>query len=141
MATYASARIVLRLPEAYWAPIAALVVIYPDRTAAKKAAVARFLGTALGSLVGWACAAWGGESLLAYGAGILVAVSACYAVGLDAAARLSAVAVTVIAVIPRAEPAHLVALHRFIEVSYGVACALAYVVAVDAVTRRRAGRT
>lgn len=46
------------------------------------------------------------------------------------------VAVTVIAIIPRTELPHLVAFHRFVEVSYGVACALLYMVAADFLRRR-----
>ena len=41
------------------------------------------------------------------------------------------------AVIPRPGPAYEVAFHRFVEVSYGVVCALAYTVVVDRVRRRR----
>ena len=41
---------------------------------------------------------------------------------------------TVITLIPRAEPASLVALHRSIEVTYGVACALAFTAAIEAST-------
>jgi hypothetical protein len=60
---------------------------------------------------------------------ILVAVGLCYLLRLESAARLCAVSVTVITLVPRLEAAHLVAFHRFLEVSYGVTCALAYTVA------------
>ena len=71
-----------------------------------------------------------------YGLSVLVAVGLCYLLRLEAAARLCAVAVTVITLIPRAEAAHLVAFHRFVMVSYGVACALAYTVSMDWARRR-----
>jgi len=130
---YSAVRLVPSLHETYWAPIAAVVVLYPDREATKKAATERFTGTIIGSLIGWASAAWWHQSVALYGLSVMVAVGLCYLLRLENASRLCAVAVTVITIIPRAEPAHLVAFHRFVEVSYGVVCALAYTVAVDLV--------
>jgi uncharacterized membrane protein YccC len=134
--SYATASMVPSLTETYWAPIAAVVVLYPDRDATTKAAVERFIGTVLGSLIGWGGAALWHRHVIFYGLSILVAIALCYVLRLQAASRLCAVTVTVIMIIPRAEPAHLVAFHRFVEVSYGVACALVYTVAADLVRRR-----
>ncbi len=133
---YATARRLPLLGEPYWAPIAAVVVLYPQREATVQAGLQRFVGTAIGSLIGWGCAAWWHGNVAVYGAGVLLAVGACHLLGLQAAARLCAVAVTVITIIPHPEPPHLVALYRFIEVSYGVAIALAYTVVTDLVARR-----
>src|SRR5579864_3258941 len=121
MFCYATAQLVPSLTETYWAPIAAIVVLYPDRQATRRAAIERFVGTFVGSLIGWATAACWHESLVVYGLAIVLAVGLCHLVRLPNASRLCAVAVTVITVIPRAEPALLVAFHRFVEVSYGVA--------------------
>jgi uncharacterized membrane protein YgaE (UPF0421/DUF939 family) len=134
--SYSTASLVPFLRETYWTPIAAIVVLYPNREATKKASGERFVGTVLGSLVGWGSAEWWHQNLLLYGLAILVAVGICYLLGLGNAARLCAVSVTVITIIPRPEPAHVVAFHRFVEVSYGVACALFYTVAVGFVSRR-----
>jgi uncharacterized membrane protein YgaE (UPF0421/DUF939 family) len=134
---YGTVSLVPSLRETYWAPIAAIVVLYPDREATKKAAIERFIGTIIGSLIGWASAAWWHQNILFYGLSVLVAVGTCYLLRLENASRLCAVAVTVITIIPRPEPAHLVAFHRCLEVSYGVACAFAYTVAVDGVRRWR----
>jgi hypothetical protein len=68
-----------------------------------------------------------------YGLSIVIAVGLSYALRLQNAARLCAVTVTVIALIPRLEAPHLVAFHRFVEVSYGVACTLAYTAIADRV--------
>lgn len=134
--SYVTASLVPGLREAYWAPIAAVVVLYPDRVATLKAGVQRFAGTAIGSLIGWASAAlWHGH-VAVYGAAVMVAVGACHLLRLEGAARLCAVAVTVITIIPHPEPPHLVAFFRFVEVSYGVACAMGYTVAVDALMKR-----
>jgi uncharacterized membrane protein YccC len=141
MFCYATASRVPALREAYWAPVAALVVLYPERDATRKAGVDRFLGTAIGSLIGWGSAAWWHHRLAVYGAAVMLAVGICHLLNLLAAARLCAVAVTVITIVPHPEAPHLVALCRFLEVSYGAACALGYAVAVDYVAslrRRRA---
>jgi len=133
---YSTVSLVPALQESYWAPIAAVVVLYPDREATRKAAIQRFIGTIIGSLVGWGCATWWHQSIVLYGLGIAVAVGTCYLMRLENASRLCAVAVTVITIIPRPGPAYQVAFHRFLEVSYGVVCALAYTVVVDRVRRR-----
>jgi uncharacterized membrane protein YccC len=134
---YATVSLVPALQESYWAPIAAVVVLYPDRGTMRRAAIERFFGTIVGSLVGWGCATWWHESLVVYGLGIMVAVGICYAARLENASRLCAVAVTVITLIPRPDPAYEIAFHRFVEVSYGVLCALAYTAVVDLVRRHR----
>lgn len=66
----------------------------------------------------------------------MIAVGLCYLLRLENASRLCAVAVTVITLIPRSEPAYVIAFHRFVEVSYGIACAVAYTVAMDFVRKR-----
>jgi uncharacterized membrane protein YgaE (UPF0421/DUF939 family) len=137
---YFTVSLVPSLHDTYWAPIAAVVVLYPHREATRKASTDRFLGTAIGSIIGWVSATYWNENLLLYGLAVLVAVGLCYLLRLENASRLCAVAVTVITLIPRAEPAYLIAIHRFIEVSYGVACALGYTVALDLVRRRWTSR-
>jgi uncharacterized membrane protein YgaE (UPF0421/DUF939 family) len=134
--SFSTASLVPSLREPYWAPIAAVVVLYPARDATRRAAVERFIGTTIGSLIGWATADWWHQNLALYGLSVVVAVGLCYALRLENAARLCAVTVTVITLIPRAEAAYLVAFHRFVEVSYGVACALAYTMAAEAIRLR-----
>jgi uncharacterized membrane protein YgaE (UPF0421/DUF939 family) len=138
--SYVTISLLPSLREPYWAPIAAIVVLYRDREATRQAGLQRFLGTGIGCLIGWgAASSWHGHVAL-YGVAVLLAVGLCHLLRLEAAARLCAVSVTVITIIPHAEAAHLVALHRFLEVSYGVACALAYTTVVDRLSRRRLGR-
>jgi uncharacterized membrane protein YgaE (UPF0421/DUF939 family) len=132
MFAYATASL-LPVQEPYWAPIAAVVVMYPDRAATRRAGLQRLAGTAIGSAVGWAAAAWWHQHLALFGVAVLVAVTVCNLLRLPDAARLCAVAVAVITLVPRTEPPHLIAFHRFIEVSYGVLCALAYTAAADRV--------
>ena len=112
--------------QAYWASIAAVVSLYPERDATMKAGVQQFAGSAVGGVIGWASASWWNHNVFLYGAAVLLAVSVCYLVRLPAAARISRVAVTIITLIPFAAPPAVVALRRVTEVSYGVACAIGY---------------
>jgi uncharacterized membrane protein YgaE (UPF0421/DUF939 family) len=129
--SYATAHFLFHLRESYWAPIAAAVVLYPDSQATRKASTDRFLGTAIGCLVGWGTANWWQHNVFLYGVAIFVGVGICWLLRLQSAARLCAVAISVIVLIPRDEPASHVALYRFLEVSYGVACALVYSLAIE----------
>lgn len=134
--TYATAARLPGVRQPYWAPLAALVVLYPDRKATLNAAFQYFIGTAAGSAIGWGCSAvWRGNVAI-YGAGIMAAIAVAYLLRCQAAARLGAVAVTVITIVPHTEPPHLVALVRFVEVSYGIACALAYSLAAEVLAKR-----
>jgi uncharacterized membrane protein YccC len=133
---YATVRLLPSLLEPYWAPIAAVVVLYPEREATKTAAFDRFVGTILGCLIGWGSCVWWHENVILYGLAVAVAVGLCIVLKLDRASRLCAVAVTVLTLVPHAEPAHRVAFHRFVEVSYGVACALGYTMLTDLIRAR-----
>jgi len=135
---YFTVTLIPSLREPYWAPVAAVVVLYQDLEATKKAALARFFGTIVGSLIGWGSAVVWHHDLLVYGAAVLVAVALCYLVRLESAARLCAVAVTVITLVPHTEAPHLVAFHRFVEVSYGVGCAVFYCELTGRLRRTRA---
>jgi uncharacterized membrane protein YgaE (UPF0421/DUF939 family) len=137
---YFTASLVLPLHETYWAPIAAIVVLYPGSEATRKASMDQFLGTAIGSFIGWGSATYWHQNLLLYGLAVLIAIGLCYLLRLEKASRLCAVAVTVITLIPRSAPPYLVAFHRFVEVSYGVACAVTYTVAMDFVRSRLKAR-
>lgn len=131
MFCYFTSSLVPSLQETYWAPIAAVVVLFPEAEATRKASLERFAGTVIGSLIGWGCATYWHQSLLLYGFAVMIAVGLCNLLQLEKASRLCAVAVTVITLIPRSEPAYLVAFHRFVEVSYGLACAVGYALARD----------
>ena len=129
--SYGTAAQLPGIREAYWAPLAALMVVYPARKATMWAGFQYLVATAIGSVIGWACVALWRGNLAAYGAGVMLAMGASYLVRCRAAARWNAVAVTIVAIVPHPERPHLVALLRFLEVSYGIACALAYTYAAD----------
>jgi uncharacterized membrane protein YgaE (UPF0421/DUF939 family) len=131
--SYVSASRIPIMHEPYWASIAAVVSLYPERDATIKAGVQQFFGSVVGGLIGWASASWWHHNVLLYAVAVLLAVSVCYLVHLANAARLSGVAVTIITLIPFSVSPALVALRRFTEVTYGVACAIGYTVALACV--------
>lgn len=70
-----------------WAPLAALVVLYPDRKATLTAGLQYFIGTAIGSAIGGACAAVWHGNLAVYGAGVTLTIGAAHVLRRQAAAR------------------------------------------------------
>lgn len=133
--SYASSSL-FGLHEGFWAAISAIVVMQSDITAAVKSSRDRFVGTAIGALIGWACASNWQRHVWIYAAAVACTVFLCWLARISAAGRLAAVAVTVIVLVPRTEAVWRVALLRFLEVSWGIAVALAVQLGVRAGLRR-----
>ena len=112
----------LTLPEAYWAPISTLIVMQSTLGAALTISGQRLAGTALGCAAGALLVGGFGPSLPAYGGGVFALGLLCVALGLDRPAyRFAGVTLTVIMLAAHAEAAWLAAVHRFVEVSVGIA--------------------
>jgi uncharacterized membrane protein YccC len=122
------------LPEAYWAAITTLIVMQSDLGAAFTVSGRRLAGTALGASVGALLATYFGSNVLAFGAGIFVLGVLCALLGranrrlpeyLDRTAyRYAGITLAVVMLVVRFNDAWIVALHRFIEVSIGIAVGL-----------------
>ena len=115
---------ILKLPEFYWAPISAIVIIQSTinpRTVAWQ----RFAGTALGAALGALVATFFSSSALVYGVAVLLCGVLCAVLRLDGAYRFAAITLSIIVLIAHQRPAWIVASHRFVEVSLGIAVALA----------------
>jgi len=120
----AAARL-LRLPEAYWAPVTTLVIVQSSLGAALAVSRQRFAGTALGAAVAAVVATYFGSRLLIFGASVFVTGLLCALVRLDRSAyRFAGVTLAIVLLLPRPEPAWQIAFHRFAEVSIGIAVAL-----------------
>ncbi len=112
------------LPEAYWAAIATLVVMQSTLHATLLISLERIAATALGALAG--------AFLANYFANLLVFAAAIFILGLlcavfrmgKSAYRYAGITFAIIVLIPRSNPAWIVALHRFFEVSVGIVIAL-----------------
>jgi uncharacterized membrane protein YgaE (UPF0421/DUF939 family) len=119
----------LKLPESYWAPISAIVIV-ESTINPRIAAWQRFAGTALGAALGALIAtffATGG--VLVYAASIFLCGAVCTLLRLRSAYRFAAITLTITLLIAHTRPGWIVALHRFVEVSLGIAVALAVTLA------------
>jgi uncharacterized membrane protein YgaE (UPF0421/DUF939 family) len=113
----------LKMPEYYWAPISTIVIVQstiPPRTLGWQ----RFVGTALGAVLGVALATFFHPSALVYGLGILACGVLAWLLRVGAAYRFAAIALSIILLIPRARAPWITGWHRFLEVSLGIAVAL-----------------
>ena len=113
----------LKLPESYWAPISAIVIIQSTLNA-KDVAWQRFAGTALGAVLGALIATFLPSTALVYAAAIFVCGALCALLRLRTAYRFAAITLSIILLIAHQSPAWIVAAHRFVEVSMGIAVAL-----------------
>jgi uncharacterized membrane protein YccC len=114
-----------RLPEAYWAAITTLVVMQSTLGAALKVSGQRFAGTALGAAAGALIAMYLPATALVFGGGIFALGLVCAALNLDRAAyRFAGITLAIILLATRNSSAWVAAIHRFIEVSIGIAVGL-----------------
>ncbi len=114
----------LRLPEYYWAPISAIVIIestIDPRTVSWQ----RFAGTALGATLGAVLATFFPANALVYGVAIFLSGVLCALLRFRGAYRFAAITLSIILLIAHQRPAWIVASHRFLEVSLGIAVGLA----------------
>ncbi|HTT32927.1 MAG TPA: FUSC family protein [Methylomirabilota bacterium] len=115
-----------RLPEAYWAAISTLVVMQSTLGAALTVSGQRFAGTALGAALGGVVASYFGSSVLAFSIAVFVAGLLCVVLRMDRSAyRFASITLAIVMLVSRTPAAWVVALHRFIEVSVGIAIGLA----------------
>ncbi len=114
----------LKLPEFYWAPISAIVIIQ-STIEPRTLAWQRFAGTALGAVLGGLIATFLRSSVLVYATAIFSCGVLCTLLRFLGAYRFAAITVSIILLIAHTSPAWIVASHRFVEVSVGIAVALA----------------
>ena len=128
------------LREGYWAAISAIVVMQSELGATVDASRDRLIGTAIGGVIGWACASLWNGNLLIYAAGIFLSMVVCWALNLGTAGRLSGVTVSIITLVAHTTSTAVMAMHRFFEVSLGIVIALAFTlceVRISDMQRRR----
>ncbi len=115
----------VQMPEAYWAAIATLVVMQSTLGATLTLSIERIVATAVGASVGALEANYFGANLVAFMVAIILIGLLSYGFRLEKTAyRYASVTLAIIVLIPRSNPAWIVALHRFIEVSVGIIVAL-----------------
>jgi uncharacterized membrane protein YgaE (UPF0421/DUF939 family) len=115
----------LHLPQGYWAAITAIVVMQSQVHATLAASRDRLVGTAIGAFVGALFMAFVGDTLLCFGAAVILTMLICHLTGLDQSYRLACVTVAIIMLIPGPYAPWALAAHRFTEVALGIVIALA----------------
>jgi uncharacterized membrane protein YccC len=115
-----------RLPEAYWASISTLIVMQSTLGAALPISAQRLAGTAMGVIAGGFAAAYFPGNALVFGIAVFLLGLLCAGFRVERSAyRYASVAVAIITLVPRANQAWIIAVHRFVEVSIGIAVGLA----------------
>ena len=113
----------LKLPEFYWAPISTIVIMLSTINPLTLA-WQRFAGTALGAALGALIATFIGSNWIVYGVGIIVCGILCAILRLGSAYRFAAITLSIVLLIAHERAPWIVAAHRFVEVSLGIAVAL-----------------
>lgn len=113
----------LKLPEFYWAPISTIVVLLSTINPLTLA-WQRFVGTAVGAIVGALVASFFRPNWIVYGVAIFLCGIICALLRLGSAYRFAAITLSIVLLIVHQRPPWMVATHRFIEVSLGIAVAL-----------------
>jgi uncharacterized membrane protein YgaE (UPF0421/DUF939 family) len=106
------------LPEAYWASITTLVITQSSLGAALTVSGQRFVGTALGAVVGAIAASYFEPHVLVFACSVFILGLLCTLLRSDQAAY------RFVMLVPRTGPAWQIAFHRFAEVSIGIGVAL-----------------
>jgi len=118
----------LKLPEFYWAPISTIVIVLSTINPLTLA-WQRFVGTALGAVLGALFAGLFRITWIVYGAGIFLCGIFSGLLRLHAASRFAAITFSIVLLIAHDRPPTIVAMHRFLEVSLGIAVALLVTIA------------
>jgi uncharacterized membrane protein YgaE (UPF0421/DUF939 family) len=114
-----------RLPEAYWAAMTTLVVTQSSLGATLAVSGQRFIGTALGAVVGAIAASYFGPHLLVFGTSVFILGPLCTLAHVDRNGyRFGGITLAIVLLVPRTGPAWQIAFHRFAEVSIGIGVAL-----------------
>lgn len=113
------------LPEAYWAGITTLAVIQSTTEVGMPVAVQYFAGTAVGAILGGWVSTHLPASPFIFGACALLLGILFAPLQLERSAYRTATITLAIIILVRAHGGWTMALHRFIEVSIGIAVALA----------------
>jgi uncharacterized membrane protein YgaE (UPF0421/DUF939 family) len=114
-----------RLPESYWAAVTTLVITQSSLGAAWTVSKERFVGTALGAAMGALLTAYAAQNAVVFGAGVFVLGLICALLHIGRNAfRYAGITLAIVMLLARAEPAWMVAIYRFLEISVGIAVGL-----------------
>jgi len=113
------------LPEAYWAPMSTLIVMQSTLNAALPISVQHFLGTAIGATVGAITATYFRENVWSFGIDVFLIGLLCVVLRVERSAyRYASITLLIVMLVTRSASAQSIAIHRFFEVSIGIAVGL-----------------
>lgn len=113
------------IPEAYWAAITAIIVMQSTLGAALTVSEQRFTGTALGCAAGALVATYFPPSAILFTIAVFLLGIFCTVVGLERSAyRFAGITLAIVILVERTQPGWIIAAHRFVEVTIGIAVAL-----------------
>lgn len=114
-----------KLPEAYWAAITTMIVMQSTLGAALAISKQRLAGTALGATMGALSSRYVGQNVAVFGVTIFLVGLICALLHMERSAyRYAGITVAIIMLVARTQPVWLIAAHRFIEISLGIAAGL-----------------
>jgi uncharacterized membrane protein YccC len=115
----------LRTEQYYWAPVTTLVITQSSLGAALSISTQRFIGTVLGAALAAIVATYFGSNMLVFSLAVFALGLLCSVLGSGRSAyRFAGVALTIVLLIPRTQPAWRIAFYRSAEVSVGIVVAL-----------------
>jgi uncharacterized membrane protein YgaE (UPF0421/DUF939 family) len=115
------------LHEAYWAPMSTLIVMQSTLSAALPVSVQYVAGTAVGAAVGAVADVYFPDSVWAFGVAAFIIGLLCVKLRVEKSAyRHASITLAIVMLVPRSGSGRLVALHRFYEVSIGIAVGLVF---------------
>jgi len=118
----------VRMPEAYWAVIATIVVMQSPLNSTLPLAIQRIVASALGALFGAIESTYFAANLMAFAITIFVLGLVSLVFQLERVGySYAGITLAIIVLIPRAEAPWIAAVHRFAEVSLGILVALTVV--------------
>jgi uncharacterized membrane protein YgaE (UPF0421/DUF939 family) len=124
--SYLIARL-FRLPEAYWAPMSTLIVMQSTLSAALPVSVQYVAGTAVGAAVGAVADVYFSANVGVFGVAVFIIGLLCVVLRVERSAyRHASITLAIVMLVPRSGSGRLVALHRFFEVSVGIAIGLLF---------------
>jgi uncharacterized membrane protein YccC len=123
--SYLIARL-FRLPEAYWAPISTVIGMGSTLGAALPVSAQHFAGTAIGAAVGAVTATYLRGSIWTFGIAVFLIGSLFAVLRVERSAyRYATTTLVIVMLVTRSTSAWSIAIHRFSEVSIGIAVGLA----------------
>jgi uncharacterized membrane protein YgaE (UPF0421/DUF939 family) len=116
------------LQEAYWAAITALAVMQSTLGASLPTSAQQLAGTALGAAAGALVGAYFPGNVLFFGLAVFVIGLVCAALRIERSAyRYASTTLAIVLLVPRPNSQWVIAVHRFFEVSIGIAVGLAVI--------------